>query len=57
MSYEYVKRTYGHEPIVGNTVLHKVVRRGVVGSISWSARNAVTVQPSRPPAGQTIRAR
>ncbi len=27
MSYEYVKRTYGHEPIVGNRVWHTVIKK------------------------------
>jgi hypothetical protein len=27
MSYEYVKRAYGHEPIVGNRVRHTVIKK------------------------------
>jgi hypothetical protein len=27
MSYEYVKRTYGHEPIIGNRVKHTVTKK------------------------------
>jgi hypothetical protein len=45
MSYEYVKRTYGHEPIIGNRVYHKVTKEfGRIAKEKPSAGHYVQVK-------------